>query len=161
MESHLSCQIQLCALLASKRRDFSSIQHEFFFLPSFLLSFVLLHLLIFFSPHTLSHPFPLVYPIHSSILLPYSCFLSLFLFPVGVVEGHSAHWLTFKEREKEQARLKKRTGQTVRMAEEGEGQSGGQAVRTTVQSSLFASAVIGGVLKGHVEFKRLTKNLKG
>lgn len=70
--SHLSCQIQLCALLASKRREifhFSSLQRG--------------------VSSSFHHPSPHVYPILSSILLlPPS-----FLFPVGVVEGHSAHWL--------------------------------------------------------------------
>lgn len=62
---------------------------------------------------------------------------------MGVVEGHSARWLTFREGAGGGAG--KRTGRTVRIAEECEGQPGGQAVHSTVQSSLLASDMIGEV----------------
>lgn len=85
MESHLSCQIQLCAPLASKRR-------EIFHFPHLNLGFF-----VFFVLHP---PSLHVHLILSSFLLLSPPFF--FLFPVGVVEGHSAHWLTFRvEREGE------------------------------------------------------------
>lgn len=126
MESHLSCQIQLCAPLASKRRDifpFSSLKQAFFFVlqPIFPFRCTLsscLHQSLL-HPATIHHPPPLSF--------------FLFFLPVGVVEGHSAHWLTFRE--------------SGGIAEEGEGQPGGPAVHRTVHSSLFASDMIGEVWK--------------
>ena len=55
---------------------------------------------------------------------------------------------------------KKGQGRTVRIAEEGEGQPGGQAVHSTVQSSLFASDMIGEVWKDTWGY-RLSENAKG
>ncbi len=93
MESHLSCQIQLCALLASK-------SGEIFHFPHFCVGFFCSSSPLFFCPLPLCRS-SLVYLILFSILPPCACFLFFFsfffLFPVGVVEGHSAHWLTFRE----------------------------------------------------------------
>lgn len=123
METHLSCQIQLCALLAFKRR-------EIFHFPHFSGGFF-----CFFSSSLFFFPPPLVYPILSSVLLLCSCFFLLFLvLPVGVAEGHSAHWLTFREERGGKRCRRKGQGRTVRTAEEGEG--GSQADRLfTVQCS--------------------------
>lgn len=61
-------------------------------------------------PLPLCHPRSHVYPILSSILqLTPPPLLSSFSFPspVGVVEGHRAHWLTFTE---ERGRVKQEKG---------------------------------------------------
>lgn len=62
-------------------------------------------------PLPLCHPRSHVYPILSSILqlTPPPPLLSSFSFPspVGVVEGHRAHWLTFTE---ERGRVKQEKG---------------------------------------------------
>lgn len=81
---------------------------------------------------------------------------------MGVVEGHSAHWLTFREERERKGGVRQEKGQdrTVRIAEEGEGQPGGQAAHSTVQSSLFASDMIGEVWKDTWGY-RLSKNAKG
>lgn len=76
MESHLSCQIQLCAPLASKSR-------EIFHFPLFSVG---LCVCVFFTPLLLStacHPSPHVYPILSSLLLlpPPRSFSFLFCSP--------------------------------------------------------------------------------
>lgn len=97
METHLSCQIQLCALLASKRR-------EIFHFPHFSVRFsFFFFFLIFFTPSSSSSSSPRL--CHSSVLSfirfspPSWCHAPVFfLFPVGVVEGHCAHWLTFREK---------------------------------------------------------------
>lgn len=160
METHLSCQIQLCALLASKRGEIFHFPH--FSVRLFFFFFFLNHLHPFFFFSPLSLLCPLVYPILSTFLMLCSCFL-FFLFPVGVVEGHCAHWLTFREKRGgrgETRQEKKGQGRTVRIAEEGEGQPGGQAVHSTVQSSLFASDMIGEVWKDTWGY-RLSENAKG
>lgn len=115
METHLSCQIQLCALLAFKRRKifhFFSVARSVFLHPS---SF---HRLLF----TLFSPLSCCYaPVFSSFLV----------LPVGVAEGHSAHWLTFREERGGKRGRRKGQGRT---AEEGE--RGSQADRLfTVQCS--------------------------
>lgn len=104
MESHPSCQIQLCAPLASKRE-------EIFHFPHFSVGF---YVCVFLSPPfvttaSLSPPFScLSYSLlHSATNSP--PLLSSFSFPspVGVVEGHRAHWLTFTE---ERGRVKQEKG---------------------------------------------------
>lgn len=69
-----------------EKRDFpfSSLQRVVSFVSSSL----------FFFPLPLCHPSPHVYPIFSSILALSLSLLFAILFPVGVVEGHSAHWLS-------------------------------------------------------------------
>ena len=73
MESHLSCQIQLCAPLASKRRDifpFSSLKQAFFlsFNPSFLFPAP--------SPHVYTNLSSILLLYTTHLLFPFFCFSS-------------------------------------------------------------------------------------
>lgn len=129
-ESHLSCQIQLCAPLASKRREIFHCPHfsvgfSFVLYPSYSFRCLSVTPLMFipFSP--------------PSCYCPLFCFCSLWVWLKVIL-----HTGSLSER-RERGRKKDRR----RTAEEGEGQPGGQAVHSTVQSSLFASDMIGEVWK--------------
>lgn len=80
----------LCSAGFQEKRDFpfSSLKHmEGFFL-------------LFFMPPLLSSDSCLSYSLHPAAVPP----AFLFWFPLGVVEGHFPHWLTFRqEREGSQA----------------------------------------------------------
>lgn len=66
-----------------------------------------------------------------------------------------------EKREREEGGAgRKGQDRTVRIAEEGEGQPGGQAAHSTVQSSLFASDMIGEVWKDTWGYRR-SKNAEG
>lgn len=85
---------------------------------------------------------------------PLSCccapVFQFFVFPVGVVEAHSAHWLTFRQERGGVRQGKRGQGRTVRIAEEGEGAAGrtGCLQHSAVITFCFRDDL--GSLKGHM-----------
>lgn len=121
MESHPSCQIQLCAPLASKRE-------EIFHFPHFSVGFYVCVCSspLLLLPLPLCHPRSHVYPILSSILQltpPPPSFFLFFSFPCGC-GWRSPCTLAHFHRGKRESEAGKRTRGTVRIAEEREEREG-------------------------------------
>lgn len=144
MESHLSCQIQLCAPLASKSR-------EIFHFPLFSVGFrvfvcVCSSPLFFFPPPVTLLPMFIPFS-------PPSCYYPLLVHSLSFFVPRGCGWRSLctlahfhRERRGERAR-EKRTRGTAKIGGEGEGQPGGQAVHSALHSSLFAFDMIGEVWK--------------